>query len=104
MATSQRVSRGFHRLALFLCAVCAASESFAAEITDTQTKFSMLCVAEKATGFDWQGNEWVQKNYLTYSYILTKVEPAKPDGTPFDCHVSVSQQISPLSDSIGGSP
>jgi hypothetical protein len=97
MAASQRVSRGFHRL-LFLCAVCAASQSFATQITDMQTKFSMLCVAEKGTGFDWKDNDWVQTNYLPYSYIVTKEEPAKPDD-PFGCHVSVSQQISPA---LGG--
>ena len=74
MAASQRVSRGFHRL-LFLCAVCAASQSFAAQITDMQTKFSMLCVAEKGTGFNWERNDWVQSNYKPYSYIVTKVGP-----------------------------
>ena len=43
-------------------------ELLAAQITDTQTKFSMLCVADKGTGFNWKDNDWVQTNYVPYSY------------------------------------
>jgi hypothetical protein len=33
-----------------------------AEITDSQKPFSMLCVAEKGTGFDWRNGDWFQAN------------------------------------------
>ena len=80
---------------LFVAAVCAASQSLAAQITDIQTRFSMLCVAEKGTGFNWKNNDWVQTNYVPYSYILTKVEPDPTKPEELGCHV-VSQQISPV--------
>ena len=83
------------RFLFFLCAVCAASESFAAQITDTRTKFSMRCVAEKGTGYDWKNNDWVLSNYKPYSYVLTKVEPRT-------CFTGgVSQQISPDGNFMG---
>ena len=52
----------------FLVLAGMASETLAAQITDTQTKFSMLCVADKGTGFNWKDNDWVQTNYVPYSY------------------------------------
>ena len=57
MNTSERIGRDFQRL-LFLCAV--RHQSFAAQITDTQTRFSMLCVTERGTGFDWQNKHPVR--------------------------------------------
>src|SRR5262245_62085585 len=77
----------------------ASSESLAAQVTDTQTKFSMLCVAEKGTGFNWRNNDWVQTDYKPYTYVLTKVEPQE-----WDCaSQKVSQQISPVSEARGES-
>src|SRR5262249_49332650 len=71
----------------------------AAQVTDTQTKFSMLCVAEKGTGFNWRNNDWVQTDYKPYTYVLTKVEPQE-----WDCaSQKVSQQISPVSEARGES-
>lgn len=68
------------------------SPADAAQITDTQTKFSMLCIAEKGTGFDWKNNDWVISSYRPNSYIVTKVEPDN-----FLCRLpSVSQPITPL--------
>ena len=55
--------------------IVATSESRAAQITDPQSKFSLLCVAEQGTGFNWQNSDWVQSRYRSNSYILTKVEP-----------------------------
>jgi hypothetical protein len=51
----------------------ASGQSWA-EITDSQKPFSMLCVAEKAIGFDWQNNDWVQSNYKQNTYVLTKLD------------------------------
>jgi hypothetical protein len=82
------------RWALLVLLAGAASESRAAQITDTQTMFSMLCLAEKGTGFDWQNNDWVLSNYKPYSYIVTKVEPKRDD---WSCtQQNISEPMSPV--------
>jgi hypothetical protein len=80
MATS-RISRGFQLLgadrihcALVIGFVAGLTSGAAcAEITDSQTPFSMLCVAEQATGFNWKNDNWVRSNYNPENYIINKL-------------------------------
>tara|TARA_X000000950_G_C13889236_1_gene650143 strand:+ start:1185 stop:1742 length:558 start_codon:yes stop_codon:yes gene_type:complete len=37
--------------------------------------FSVLCEEEKAIGFDWKNNKYVQSNYKTSKVILKKISP-----------------------------
>ena len=37
--------------------------------------FSVLCEEEKAIGFDWKNNKYVQSNYKTKKVILKKISP-----------------------------
>jgi hypothetical protein len=43
-----------------------------AEITDAQRLFSLMCLTEEATGFDWENDAWVTKRFAPTNYVLTK--------------------------------
>lgn len=45
-----------------------------AETTDAQKPFSMLCVAEQGTGFNWKNDDWVQTSYKLETYIINKLD------------------------------
>lgn len=59
--------------ALFGAFVGTMSQRASAEITDQGKSFSMLCVAEKGTGFNWDKNDWQQANYKPYTYVISKL-------------------------------
>ena len=105
MSASQRVSRGSHRLAVFSAVSLIgglATSPASAEITDPHKLFSMLCVAEKGTGFVWEKNDWVQTNFQAQPYVLNKLEPDNKICTLFwgVGAAYFSQPITP--DGVGG--
>jgi len=53
-------------LILFSCTITNA------EITSKEERFSLLCEAEKSTGFRWENNDWAKKNWTLERYIITK--------------------------------
>jgi hypothetical protein len=65
----------WHMKRIFAGCVIAGLTSCAAyaEITNSQTPFSMLCVAEQATGFNWKNDEWVRSSYKPETYIISKL-------------------------------
>jgi hypothetical protein len=50
-----------------------------AEITEPQTPFSMLCVPDKATGFNQINGEWDQVKVEPTAYTLIKLSSDHPD-------------------------
>ena len=74
-------------VALALAAVMPGAVS--AEITDSRP-FSLRCVEEKSTGFNWVNKEWVQTNFKPSSYILSKLEPTSEPCEDFQNELSPS--------------
>ena len=45
-----------------------------AEITESQKPFSMICVADKATGFNWKNDDWIYATFKPETYIIRKLD------------------------------
>jgi hypothetical protein len=52
-----------------LWALLSATSLHAADMPD---QYTLYCKGEKATGFDWQSNDWVAVPFKTQDYIIMK--------------------------------
>jgi len=53
------------------------------EITNVDEKFTLLCVDEKSTGFNWKKGDWHQTNFITgQKYIIKKHDKPLSSNSP----------------------
>jgi hypothetical protein len=50
--------------------------ALAEPVTDQNTLFSMLCVVEESTGFNWSGTSWTTTTFKPQNYIVSKLARA----------------------------
>lgn len=55
-----------------------ATASVRAQVTpQTIQPFKSLCIAEQASGFDWNNGKWVHQKFVPKKYILQKIDYEK---------------------------
>ncbi len=63
------------RLALFLIPMLIFSTPLFAEIKTSNIFFTLMCISEKSTGFNWKQGDWKYANFKESKYIIEKIEP-----------------------------
>lgn len=44
---------------------------------ESKAGYSVICVEEQATGFNWQNRRWVQTNFKTDTYVVSRIPADK---------------------------
>ena len=83
------IYQGFPLRHLAFVALLAPTLCFA-QITDPEQTFSLLCVSDQGTGFNWENGEWRQRNYAPNSYVFRKHKLSDCVGRPQNDHACYS--------------
>ena len=83
--------------------LCLPLTLFAATASGQAKPFKVICVEEKSTGFNWDADNWVQKNFkANKKIIIQKIDMDRFNGLEMDPNLTPKFCSEPTPQSLAG--